>query len=139
MKFPPQTDEQIESAYLLEPNTYRAQVVKAEEKVSKNGNMYINLTLSVGDKVVYDMISPFFFQHKFKHFFKSAGKLDLYEKGDVAAEDCMRLNVIAIIDREHQEGYKPKNVVYDYVLESECKNPILDGPTSTPQDLAWLE
>jgi len=136
MEFEPKTDEQLDMEGLLLPGTYDAEVIESEEQQSKSGNDMIKLKLQVwredGSTVhVYDYILPAF-ARKLKHFCYSAGLEKQYDAGKVTATDCYGKAVSAMIDREKQEGYKPKNVVLDYMPISTGEQPAKEKDEDLP-------
>lgn len=132
MRFKPMTDDEIKAAsndfsIPLPIGTYEGTVIEAEDAVDKKGRDMMKLKINVSGRHIYDYISPHWMQYKWKHFFKSAGKMEYYEKGEVSAEDVLHWPVLAILEIQKSEGYPDKNAVYDYVLESEVEGVMNRG------------
>jgi hypothetical protein len=106
-------------ARLLEPGRYQAEVTKANDDKSKKGNDMIHLELVVfsanGSSYVHDYLSSAWMAHKLRHFAYAAGLRDLYEAGEVNAEDCIGKQVEVDLIVEPGKGqYGPKNAIRDY-------------------------
>lgn len=142
MRFEPKTEEQIETEGLLAEGDYDFGVMTAEDKKSKKGSDMIALKLCVfsrdGDRHVYDYLVPQM-AFKLRHFCESTGLLAKYDRGEVAAEDCLRKNGICRIEIEPaKNGYPAKNTVADYVVKQrdiqrpEPAKPMAPVPVPAP-------
>lgn len=110
---------------LFQRGTYDAVVKRAVEKVSAAGNDMIEviLTCYAPDGTETDVFDYLVFSpgmlYKVRHFCESAG-ID-FDKGELAAEECVEQNVRVQLKIEKQEGYRDKNSVDDYVGKSAMK------------------
>jgi hypothetical protein len=123
MEWKPKTEDEISREGLMEPGTYQAEVLEIEERDDKKGRPFWNVTLGVyGDDregKVWDNISPYWMEFKFRHFFAAIGKIELYEKGVLPVGelgDLLRCRLSVEIGIEDaKDGYPAKNKVLDYV------------------------
>ena len=100
----------------------------ARDAVSKTGNEYIKLCLTVfdgrgGEVDVWDMLIPAI-KHKFKHFLRHTGLNKNAKDGELVATDVLKLNGKCTISTKANDGYAPKNVVDDY-LEDEVEETFI--------------
>lgn len=130
MKFQPKSqaelDKEQEDGWILPTGIYFGEVIEAEDQVSKNGNEMIMVKINIDNRHIYDYISPHFMKHKWLHFFESAGKMDVYKTGSVGAEDVMRYRVVCQVGKQQKEPHPVRNIIIDYMMESECEEPILN-------------
>lgn len=128
MKFQPKTREELDSELLIEPGTYKFQVMKANDAYSKAGNEMIKLELKIWDnngheRIVFDYLLEAM-GHKLRHFCESCEVLDKYESGELRAFDLPgRTGQLVLLKESErpnpQGGYFPaKNSVKDYVGHS---------------------
>jgi hypothetical protein len=119
MDFTPKTEEEISEAGLLPKGEYPFEVIKAEDKKSKNGNAMIELSLCVfqpdGEtrKVVDYLLSKV--AYKLRHFCDSVGLLPQYQGGTLQAEDCVGRTGNCKIEIKPADSYPAKNEVKDYI------------------------
>jgi hypothetical protein len=119
--FEPKTDEQLAEAGLLPDGIYSFKVIDAKDKISQTGNEMILLKLAVyvGEKphTVYDhLVVTERMEYKIKHFADSVGISEQYEKGVLAAEDCINREGDVKVATEKAEGYSPRNRAVDYIV-----------------------
>jgi hypothetical protein len=119
MRFDPKTEDQLLEENLVPRGQYEAEVLSAENAVSKSNNEMIKLKLRVympdgGTRTVWDYLleaMPF----KLRHFCVAAGIEDKYNAGALDASDCQGAYVQADIDIRPAKGeYGPSNAVMDY-------------------------
>jgi hypothetical protein len=122
VKFQPKTDREIAEAGLLPVGEYDYEVAAATEKVSRAGNQMIELELRifVGESV--RMITDYLLDAmagKLKHFCESHGMGDRYEKGTLAAKDCVDKSGRAKvgIKKDKSGAYPDKNTILDYIVK----------------------
>ena len=129
MKFQPKTEEEVQTANLLEAGDYPAEVTGAEEKISKKGNAMIVLQVKVhaSEKrmltdYLLDLEST---AYKLRHFCVSAGIEDKYTSGELTAADCVgkAITVKVGIDKNEGTDFPAKNVILDYPVAVEASSP----------------
>lgn len=125
VKTNPKTEEQIREEMLLPAGEYDFEVIKAEDKVSRNGNEMIKVELAVfrpngSRQYVYDYLMEKM-AFKLRHFCYAVGIGAQYEAGAVTATDCEGRMGRAALIVDTQPGYPPKNAVRDYIVQ--------EGPT----------
>ena len=127
MSYTPKTEEQLAKEGLLPNGTYDIEVAETSDKPSKKGSEMITLKLNVFDregaiKAVFDYIVPNtnFGERKLRHAADCFGLLDIYNSGNLKADDF--LNKTGKAEIKQQEGNSdyplPKNVVSDYIGRS---------------------
>jgi len=119
MNFTPQSDTELRAT--VPDGVYPATVVKAEDTTSKSsGNEMIALTLKVhvndsgrfaNDWILSDAT------WKIKQFCEASGRLDLYEAGNLSAQDCLGAELFVYVKTETQDGYEPQLRVKKYLKE----------------------
>lgn len=124
MQFNPLTEEEASSANLIPPGDYPFQVLEAEDRVSKNGNDMIALTLAVWpdpssdrSRKVWDfLVCVDSFMFKIRHFAYAVGIGDKYESGGYTASDCEGLQGYVTIKHEKdRDSGEMRERVADYV------------------------
>lgn len=125
MKFDPKTEEEITTSNLLPEGEYDAEVLTAEETVSKAGNPMIKINLNVfgeehGNTRVFDYLMGSV-AYKLRHFCASAGLLERYEAGDLEADEIANrtCKVKIVIKQDEEKKYPPKNEVRDYIVPAD--------------------
>src|SRR5258708_1797702 len=131
MKYTPFTEEEAAADGVLPADNYDFEVIDALDQKSQAGKEMIKLTLGVfakdgGKRYVYDyLIADSKMRFKVRHFCDGAGILDIFERGELTANDCKARNGRVLI---HVEGERPnpkggmfpaKNVVRDYFKKDE--------------------
>lgn len=119
--FPPRTEEEV--SRILQPGIVEFEVIKAEEKTSKTGNLMLELTIKCFDqKGKSNLVSDYIltdtnWEWKLRHFCFSCGLDQLYESGKLADVDCFGKRGKAHIKIKHDASgqYKDKNVIDDYI------------------------
>lgn len=119
-----QTDQEIKEGgfSLLPEGDYDAEVLECEETESKKGDPMFKVTLGIKEGEqrykVWDYLSPCWFQEKFRSFFESMGKLDMYESGDIDPAMLIHQYVTASIEIQAGKGAyegQQNNVVAMYI------------------------
>lgn len=133
MKFHPKSEHEIEAENLLPNGIYDFEVAQAKDEVSKKGNDMIKIALKVfapngGTPFVYDYLLEAFLS-KLLNFCATTGMEDAYNAGELSAEMCMGRCGKVEIGTEAKTGFKPKNVVRDYI-KPVVKTKPSDGITS---------
>jgi len=127
MKFDPKSEEEVSG--LLEPGTYDAEVLEAEEQVrEKTGNPMIKLKVNVmfnGQNIhLYDYLLTDAMEFKLRHFAIAAGLFTKYQNGEIEDFDCQGRNVQVKIGVQKSDEYGKQNRILDYVQPySEAKKP----------------
>lgn len=148
MQFTPKTEEQV--SRLLAEGLYQYEVIKAVEKVSKNGNPMIELLLKIFDDesgrtslvTDYLMVHPDM-EHKIRHFCYSNDLVSNYEKGRLDDVMCVgQVGKCRIRIRKDKEGkYPDKNVIADYVMNEETAqhiyNKAVHGQTMSDDEIPF--
>lgn len=125
MRFQPISSKEAEQqASRFEPlpdGDYDFQVLEAVDCQSKKGIDQIKLKLGCfasgnRQQFVWDYLHPDM-QFKLRHFCECTGLLSKYDSGTLRAQDCAGRTGIASLSTEEQAGYKPRNVVEDYVVK----------------------
>ena len=120
MQFRPKSDDELNPVF--PPGEYDAEVVKAEEKVSKrSGKEMIEIGLKVysGEDTIY--VKDWLMESvakKLKQFCKAAGLSELYDLGTLTAEDCKGRSVRVRLKVEASEQYGDQNSVADYPVDT---------------------
>lgn len=119
MRFTPKSEHEIEAENLLPDGTYDFEVVKAEESTSKKGNPMMKVALKVfapngGTPFVYDYLLEAFLG-KLLNFCSATGLMANYNSGNLEAHMLEGRGGKVEIITEAQAGYRPRNVVKDYV------------------------
>jgi hypothetical protein len=127
LQFAPKPESELID--LLETGEGNYEVIEAIKKYSKStGNPMIELKLHVWDSkgqegTLFDYLmltGSNFSLRKIRHFCYSCGLGHLYEKGSLAAMDCVgKAGKLKIDFQKGNNGYQDKNVVKDYIAESE--------------------
>ena len=110
-----------EAAGIVPDGDYPFRVKKAVDSKSKAGNdmMKIEIVLHRENKPVGKDVRDYILDampEKLRNFFVTTGKIALYNaSAPVGAESFINLAGIARIKVESQPGYRPKNIVSDYV------------------------
>lgn len=126
MQFTPKTEEELEQEGLLEEGRYPFTIKKADEKTSKKNQPYFNVKLFVHapderDWHIYDNPSPAFMAHKLRHLCYGTGLEAKYEAGTLTCDDLIeRQGYVEIGIQKAKGAFPAKNVVIDYVVESEA-------------------
>lgn len=129
MRFPPLTEEEIQSQMLLPDGIYSYRVLKAEEKVSRAGNEYISLTLKVRDEEGREnlLFTNLSLIKLLKHFCDVNDLKEEYMSGDIQAEILVnkaggRVQVGREDEKPNPNGgfFKAKNIVKDYVADAQA-------------------
>lgn len=133
MKFQPRTAEEIAVANLLPEGEYDFTILDAENATSKSGNEMIKIKLCVfsnqKDVHIFDYLLASF-ERKFRRACECLGVLDLYNKGEIDAEDFKGRSGKCKIGIKKQDDYDPKNEVKDYVVDRSFKAPE-EAPRAT--------
>jgi hypothetical protein len=127
---------------LLTPGEGNFEVLEATEKHSKsNGNPMIELKLKVWDEKgqegnVFDYLmltGSNYSLRKIRHFCYSCGLERSYEAGKLSGFDCIgKQGKLKIETKKGENGYQDKNVVKDYIVESDSGKKT--NPNFTSQD-----
>lgn len=129
MDWKPKTDAEIAQESLLPNGIYAAEILNVEERIDKNKNPFLMLKIGVyaddWQAHVYDNVSSYWMEFKFKHLFDSAGKADLYEAGKMDPSDMLHWQLTVLLSSEAEREYTdkegvrktapPKNIVKDYL------------------------
>ena len=121
----PKSEQEIALEGLLPKGIYDADIIEAEDSISKKGNPMLRLNVKVynpsgGCILIYDYLMESV-AHKLRHFAFSVGLGEGYENGVLDPVECIGkpCKVIVNID-DKDKAYPPKNVIRDYyVTESE--------------------
>ncbi len=106
----------------MEPGTYKFQVLRCDQKTSRNGKEYFNLKirLYIGnkEKIIYDML---FFEGKMifktKHFCEAVGLAKNYEAGKLMPYECDgKEGTLEIIQSMNKQTNEIESRVRDYVV-----------------------
>ena len=138
MKINPKSNEELQSAGLIEPGVYNFEVTTAVDTVSKSGNDMIKLQIKVWDKsgsekVIFDYLLDAM-AFKLRHFAESTGLIDKYNYGELMAHDCIgkcgKVELLIEKGPHNPNGgmYPDKNTVKDYVLAKTGEMPIKIDP-----------
>jgi len=165
MKINPKTDEQLAMEGLFPDGVYPAEILEVEERDDSKGRPFFMLKLGVyndnQETHVYDNVSDNWMAFKLKHLYESAGKLAVYESGNLDPSDMLHWQLTVVLMSEGSREYTskdgekktapPKNVVKDYVtsdalpekmaafrakLDAESDLPVPESP-ALPSDLPW--
>src|SRR5258706_6344229 len=127
-KFTPMSDEELETASLIEPGIYDFEIAKSQQKISKSGNPMAELILNIWDKngaqrSIFDYLvfsSVPLNIKKVKHFCDAVGLEEQYKLGSLPKElerysGKVQINIQD--ERPNPSGgfYARKNIVIDYV------------------------
>jgi hypothetical protein len=132
MKFTPKTKEELQQAGLLPDGVYDFEVVKATDKISKNGNDMLELQLKVWgndgrEVMVFDYLLEAM-AFKLRHFAEETGLIGKYEAGELHDYDCLgksgKVSLIVKASKISASGntYPPKNAVKDYISDNKAKS-----------------
>ncbi len=120
MKITPKTDEQIARENCMPVGDYDFEVMSAEDKISKNGNPMIVLSLNVFDSDGRPHPMKAYLMEKMafqlRHFCFAVGMGAMYETGTLTAPECVGRTGRVSLKIEEQPGYLPKNAVRDFVV-----------------------
>lgn len=128
MRFTPKTESELQSMNLIPQGIYDFCVIKAEEQKSKSGNDMIVLTLKVWEDNRERQITDYLLEampHKFRHFNEAVGLLNIYQTGELHANDCLnkkgKVEIIVQQGQAKPDGsrYPNKNSIKDYVVEKQ--------------------
>lgn len=127
MKVTPKTEKEIAEANLLKIGIYDAEVIKAEDTMSKAGNDMIALTLRVFGEDVAVLVNDFLLDaiaYKVRHAAEAMGLLSDYETGHLTASDMMgkTVRVRIAIQKDKNGQYPDRNGVADYVVDKSARS-----------------
>lgn len=137
MKFTPKSEKELAEANLLQPGVYDFEVTDAADKVSRNGNDMIELSLRVfldDGRTVFmrDWILEAF-AHKLRHFCEGTGLMRAYQNGTLSADDCVgKAGKVQIEIRERKDSEEKQNGVKDYVVPDAGVVPQPRKPAPAP-------
>jgi hypothetical protein len=127
MRFTPKSEEEIAEAGLLPKDIYDAEIIEAEETVSKAGNPMLKINVKVyrpqgGFTLIFDYLMETM-AHKLRHCAYACGFGADYENGVLNAHDLIgrsfKVSVSIVQDKAKQ--YPPKNQINDYVVDESEK------------------
>jgi hypothetical protein len=129
------SEDDVRDNSLQPGGVYDAEVTDAEERVSRNGNPYINLKLRIyatpdSDEVktVYDIIMPKM-PRKLAHFCRAIDREDLFTSRTLAATDCIGRSVkVRMTALRNDRGYLE---IDDYIVENAYTEAVTT-PTAAP-------
>lgn len=127
MNFSPKTQAEIDAMGLMKAGSYPFQVKNAKDKMSKNGNEMIELTLEVFDQEgrafnIFDYLLESM-PGKLFGFCTTTGLEQKYHAGSLEAGDCIGKSGYAEIEvqkgKENPQGgtYPDKNNVKKYIVK----------------------
>jgi hypothetical protein len=129
---------------LLKPSDGNFEVLEATEKYSKsNGNPMIELKLKAWDEEgregnIFDYLmlnNTNFALRRIRHFCYSCGLGEHYEKGTLSGLDCVgKQGKIKIDIKKAENGYPDKNIVKDYITETNGEVKKSDASFTSAQD-----
>lgn len=133
--FNPMTEEEINSANLIENGVYNFEVLSSTRKISKSGNPMAELQLHVWDKngkthIIFDYLvfsSIALNIKKVKHFCDATGLQVEYAKGEIPENlerYCGEVQIGTQEEQPRQGGgfYPKKNIVIDYCYQNNIVN-----------------
>lgn len=135
MKFTPKSEHEIEASNLLPKGTYDFEVVKAEDAQSKKGNEMIKVCLKVfapngGTPFVWDYLLEAFLG-KLLNFCSATNLMAAYNSGNLTADMLYgKCGKVEIDIEAASDKYKAKNVVVDYVRDSDTTVGVSSGSVS---------
>ena len=122
MQFEPLSDDDMDKMNpQFQPGLTTFKVIEATEKVSKQGNPMIEMTLQCKDasgikRRMYDRIMALpKMMWKLKHFCEAAGMPEKYESKNISADDCVEKTGVCMTQNQKQEDGTLKIVVKDYI------------------------
>lgn len=137
--FNPMTEEELNSASMIEEGFYDFEVVKSTRKTSKSGNPMAELNINVWDKegkqhLIFDYLVfstvPLNIK-KVKHFCDAVGLQDQYKQGQIPEElerYCGKVLIGIQEEKPNPNGgcWPKKNIVVDYLKSDKesSKKPI---------------
>ena len=122
MDFQSLTDQQIKELNLVEPGTYKFQVLRCDQKTSRNGQEYFNLKirlyLGLKETIIYDML---FFEGKMmfktKHFCDAVGLEKQYLAGKLMPYECEgKEGSLQMIQNVNKQSGELESRVKDYIV-----------------------
>lgn len=125
MDFEPRTEKQIAERKLWAKGAYEFEVIDAEEDTSQAGNPMIKLTLRLSDgngsaRVISDYLVAKR-EAKLRHAAAACGVLERYETGCLSDADFAgKRGKLKLRIEKGKNGYSDKNVVADYISESQA-------------------
>ena len=122
MKVTPKTEKEIAEANLLKIGIYDAEVIKAEDTMSKAGNDMIALTLRVYSDDASVLVNDYLLDalaYKVRHAAEAMGLLTDYESGTLLAGSMIGkpVRVRLSIQADKTGQYPDRNGVADYVVD----------------------
>lgn len=137
MKFNPLSKQEIQELGVIPPGEYDYQVIEAENAVSKSGNEMIKLKLRIwmpngSERVLMDYLMEAM-AFKLSNFCEYNGIYDLYQSGELTADDCLGKSGKLFIRNDKSDQYGLQHKVANYLAPpaSEISNKI---PTKTAKD-----
>lgn len=145
MKFPPLTEEELQTASLAAEGVYNYRVIECEDSISKAGNEYIKMTLKIWDDsgVEHGIFTNLALIKLLKHFCDVNNMQDQYKSGDVPASMCLGKSggkVMISIEGEKPNPnggmYRSKNIVKDYIVSphGSTMKPLPESKSNFPDD-----
>lgn len=133
MQFTPKTEEQIADERLWAEGEYDFQITWGMDKVSKSGNDMIELEIMVYNAdghfiTVRDYLMEKM-MYKLAHAAKACGLGNEYNSGSLEGEMFSgKSGRLKLGKQEGKDGYGPKNVVKDYIVDGPSKKetPVMD-------------
>jgi len=137
MKYTPKTEEQLADESLLDDGLYDFEIIDVDDRPSKKGNDMITLKLAVFNndgtqRHIYDylVIGNPFGERRLRHAARTCGILDIYNSGNLTAQDFLDKSGRVLLKRQNgtSEYPAPKNIVSDYPAPGDDKPAPPVGP-----------
>jgi len=154
MRHTPKTEEDFNT--LFSPGDYRYEIIKSEENISKSGKPQIAITLKLISNVNTTTLANDWLQdghYRLRHLCMTAGLKEMYESDEIHASAFLHKRGIAKVgvQKGGDDGkggfYKDKNVINDYLPDTNTKPLIFGKTTKEPlgstlepldgQDVPW--
>lgn len=118
----PKTEKELAEMGLFPAGVYDAEIINAEDRVSKSGNDMIWVKLKVFNGSEMQFVDDYnvdgVMEYKLRHLCDACGIVDQYEAGEVSVDDIngKSVRVKLKIQKDKTGEYPDKNAVADYVV-----------------------
>lgn len=141
MKFQPKTERELVEENLLPKGVYDCEIARALDKVSKNSNEMIELSLQIfTDEGRTFFVTDYLLESMGLKLYRAAeafGLLDKYDAGMLIADDFIgRTGKCKVGIQSDKSGrYPDKNVIIDYLKPQAAGVGTLGAPAPAPAKL----
>lgn len=134
MQFTPRTEDELQRESLCPDGLQAFTVMSAAFHTSKTGNESLKVKINIhgsdgNDYHAYDYISPEGrMAYKFRHFFAVIDRIDIYERGNITAQECEDITGLSgwcmVGVKPAKDGFKAANRINDYCPQRQAETGV---------------